>query len=47
MKSTTITERYEYKCPWCGKVNVRWSPTPRIVCDRSHLRGRVSCEVIL
>jgi len=30
--------RYEYKCPHCGFVNVRSTPTLRIVCTRC---GRV------
>jgi len=27
-------KRYEYKCPYCGYVNVRYEETVRIVCDR-------------
>jgi len=27
-------KRYEYKCPWCGKVNVRYEETQRLICDR-------------
>ena len=26
--------RYEYKCPYCGHVNVRYEPCVRVVCDR-------------
>ncbi len=26
--------RYEYKCPWCGYVNIRYHPCRRIVCDK-------------
>jgi len=25
--------RYEYKCPHCGRVNVRYERCGRIVCD--------------
>jgi len=28
-----IRIRYEYKCPYCGRVNVRYEPCARIVCD--------------
>jgi len=27
-------DRYEYRCPWCGFVNVRYEPCARVVCDR-------------
>jgi len=27
-------ERYEYRCPWCGLINIRYEPTVRVVCDR-------------
>jgi len=27
-------KRYEYRCPYCGYVNVRYEVTVRIVCDR-------------
>ena len=26
--------RYEYRCPFCGHVNIRYEPCRRIVCDR-------------
>ena len=26
--------RYEYKCPYCGHINVRHEPCVRVVCDR-------------
>jgi len=26
--------RYEYRCPFCGYINVRYEPCGRIVCDR-------------
>ena len=31
-------ERYEYRCPACGYLNIRYEKTMRIVCDRC---GRV------
>jgi len=27
-------KRYEYKCPHCGKVNIRYEECARIVCDK-------------
>jgi len=24
--------RYEYKCPYCGRINIRYIKTRRIVC---------------
>ena len=27
-------ERYEYRCLWCGFVNVRYELCARVVCDR-------------
>ena len=29
----TGTSRYEYKCPFCGHVNVRYEHTVKLVCD--------------
>lgn len=29
-------KRYEYRCFWCGFINIRYEPTARIVCDRCH-----------
>jgi len=26
--------RYEYKCPHCGHVNIRYEKCARIVCDK-------------
>ena len=26
--------RYEYKCPYCGYINVRYEKCGRIVCNR-------------
>ena len=26
--------RYEYLCPYCGYINIRYEPCVRIVCDR-------------
>ena len=26
--------RYEYKCPYCGYVNIRYCECERIVCDK-------------
>ena len=31
---TSTGIRYEYRCPYCGHVNVRYEPCARIVCDR-------------
>jgi len=25
--------RYEYKCPYCGHINVRYEECARVVCD--------------
>ena len=25
--------RYEYRCPWCNHINVRYARTGRKVCD--------------
>lgn len=29
-----LRKRYEYRCPYCGYVNIRYEETKRIVCDR-------------
>lgn len=26
--------RYEYKCPYCGYINVRYEETARVVCEK-------------
>jgi ribosomal protein S27AE len=27
-----VLKRYEYKCPYCGKLNIRLFKTARVVC---------------
>jgi DNA-directed RNA polymerase subunit RPC12/RpoP len=31
-KEFTSSARYEYKCPYCGKLNIRLYKTARVVC---------------